>query len=366
MAPSATSQLGSPASNTKEKKNENSLWEIKSIAGKGKGIVAIQDITPGTLLLSEEPLITTECITSIDFDLAEYELETELKKLPMDSQKALRVLHNNYPDDEKHKLTGVMRSNGYPLGTDASVGGAFATISRINHSCVPNVVQHWNVLMEKEIVYAIRHITAGEEITTSYLIGGPSSERRTALKEYFGFDCGCVQCSQSPDSLKISDDRLGRAQMLDKMSGDSKTCHFDPYKALRASRDILNIYNSEGISDGRLSRLYYDCFQLCNMHSDLARARCFAKYFCDAKQMAEGSESENVLEMKPFVKNPARHSSYGSTHKWKTTITDVPKGLKPKEFAKWLWRESEAMDKMVEDVSKKVQTSPNGSTREEK
>ncbi len=109
---------------------------------------------------------------------------------------------------------------------------------------------------------------------------------------------------------------------------------------LKSCRELFDIYEKENVKDGRLSRLYYDCFQMCNLHSDLARARCFAKYYVDAKKMAEGKDSMNVMEMEPFVKSPQKHQSYGSTEKWKTSAKDVPKGLKAKEFARWLWRES--------------------------
>lgn len=55
--------------------------------------------------------------------------------------------------------------------------------------------------------------------------------------------------------------------------------------------------------------MYYELFQMCNLHGDLARARCFAKYYLEAKKMAEGEESLNVLEIKQYIKSPEKHDS---------------------------------------------------------
>jgi hypothetical protein len=93
------------------------------------------------------------------------------------------------------------------------------------------------------------------------------------------------------------------------------------------------------VKDDRLSRLYFDCFQICNMHGDLARARVFAKQYCSAKMMAAGDDCISYLEMKPFVKNPQKHDSFGVTEQWKTSAESVPKRLGRRDFEKWLWRE---------------------------
>jgi hypothetical protein len=75
------------------------------------------------------------------------------------------------------------------------------------------------------------------------------------------------------------------------------------------------------------------------MHSDQARARVFAKKYCEAKKMAAGKDSIDLLEIMPYVKKPVAHSSYGSTNNWKTEIGDMPKGVTADEFRRWMWRE---------------------------
>ncbi|CZT13475.1 hypothetical protein WAI453_012436 [Rhynchosporium graminicola] len=341
MAPTATVRANSPIRSSDDTHEElttsKNLWEIVDIPGKGKGIIVTQATTPGTLLLSEAPLLTTDVVSSIA--TAEADLETALSKLSLSEQENFRTLHTNFPENDDEKLIGIIRSNAYPLGSDTDVGGLFPEIARINHSCLPNSVQYWNELLGKQTIYAVRPMAKGEEITTCYQHGGTSKQRKEVLKEYFRFDCMCELCSLPADELQASDERMSQAEKLDQTIGNSKKVHFEPDEVMKCARQMFDIYQTEDIKDGRLSRLYYDLFQMCNMHSDLARARCFAKYYTDAKKMAEGGDSLNVLEMKAFMKNPSKHESFGSTEKWATKASDVPKGLNPGAFKKWLWRE---------------------------
>lgn len=334
MAPSSTSP---PPSSKNGFEPENNLWEVTDIPGKGKGVVALTDIEPGTLVISEKPLITTDVITSyetVDKDIARY-----LKTQPKANQRAFLSLHNNFPG-EGSPLSNIVRSNGYPLGPGSEVGGVFRDLSRVNHSCRPNCVHSWNAKLEKETVYAVRKIKEGEELTTSYHAGGPSSTRKEILKEAFRFDCTCELCSLPENKLKASDARLIRAQNLDSSIGDSKNVRFSPGRVLKNCKSLMGLYEQEGIKDDRLSRLYFDIFQICNMHGDKARASVWAERYCAEKVLSAGEESTDRLEMLPFVKRPEKHDSFGSTKNWASEVKSVPRELESEEFEKWLWREN--------------------------
>jgi hypothetical protein len=317
------------------------LWTIVYLPNKGRGVIASQNIKPGTLLISEPPLLTTEVITSVES--TENDLGIHLRSLPSEKQKAFLSLHNNFPGKE-NPLSNIVRSNGYPLGAEADIGGVFENISRINHSCLPNAVHSWNGLLGErgeETVYAVRDIKEGEEITVSYLAGGPSKERQSILKQSFGFDCTCVLCDSSDADLKASDERLSRIQELHHDIGDSETLYSEPEKTLGYCKEILEILEVEGIKDDRLSRAYFDVFQVCAMHSDAARAAWWAKKYCEAKFISAGKDSIDRLEMKPITKRPQKHECFGSltsTH-WKTKLEELPKERAGEDFEKWLWRE---------------------------
>jgi len=76
------------------------------------------------------------------------------------------------------------------------------------------------------------------------------------------------------------------------------------------------------------------------MHSDQARASVFAKRYCDAKMMAAGKDSVDLLEMLPFVRDPSKHDSFGVTKDWKAAVGQVPRDLEKADFERWLWREN--------------------------
>ena len=86
------------------------------------------------------------------------------------------------------------------VSSDEDGSALFVTISRINHSCSPNV--EWSFLEEKRTskeVRVIRNIKKGEEVLADYIADGKSfllkSERKGKLKMGWNFDCSCSLCS---------------------------------------------------------------------------------------------------------------------------------------------------------------------------
>jgi hypothetical protein len=70
--------------------------------------------------------------------------------------------------------------------------------SFFNHTCDPNTVYVFN---GKSMVFrALRPITAGEEVTISYirLVGGKARRRAKLLSHYY-FECTCALCHREPD-----------------------------------------------------------------------------------------------------------------------------------------------------------------------
>jgi hypothetical protein len=73
-------------------------------------------------------------------------------------------------------------------------------LSRINHSCNPNSILTFHISYKDTTLYssviAIRSISAGEEITISYLTHLSSSlrSRREFLQQGFQFHCECSRC----------------------------------------------------------------------------------------------------------------------------------------------------------------------------
>lgn len=306
------------------------LYELRDVPGKGKGLIATRLLTPGTCIIDEPALFTTETLTNpstMDKDLGSI-----VKALPRDDQRAFLSLHNNFPG-QPSPFSNIVRSNGYPLGPSSEIGGIFLETARMNHSCLPNAQHAWNAKLARMLVHVVREIQAGQEITLSYILGGPSSVRQPELKTYFGFDCACELCSLPAQRKKLSDERLSKAQKLDAGIGDQDRVKRVPERALTDCRALLEIYRAEEILDLRLARLYYDAFQICALHSDAARASVFARREMEARIVCEGPDSVEAAKTEVFVEAPEKFEGFGATRKWKTDVSDR------RDSEEWLWRE---------------------------
>lgn len=288
---------------------------------------------PGELIINEPALFTTESLQNAE--TIEKDLGTIVKALPKEGQRAFLSLHNNFPGS--NPFSNIIRSNGYPLGPSSDIGGIFPETARINHSCRPNAQHAWNEKLAGMMVHAVREIKEGEELTLSYIVGGPSEERKSNLKNFFNFDCHCELCDLPTDERAKSDERLGKAQQLDEAIGDAKVVRQTPERALEGCHALLQIYQEEQIHDLRLPRLYYDAFQICAMHGDRARAAVFARRARETRIICEGVESTEAERLDVLAQDPTKYENAGVTSKWKSRLSDVPDGTGVLES--WLWRQ---------------------------
>jgi hypothetical protein len=316
------------------------FYEIQSIEGKGKGLVALTDIERGKRILCEPPLLTTAYISSVS--QLESTIGSKLKCLSEAQQQEFLSLYNNFPG--KKPFSGIVKTNALPLGSGSTIGGIFPTISRINHSCRPNTQHTWNRSTERETIHAIRDIKKGEEITISYSLGGPSQSRRQHLKENFGFDCTCDLCSLTDEALKRSDHRQELIRFFDDAIGDSVSVMESPGSILAYCRELLSLYEMEAITDPRVARVYYDAFQICITHGDRARASVFAQKAYETRLYLEGEDSLDTQKMKSFMTNPADHMSFGFSQRWEQLKEEVPKNVDAQEFDRWLWLPANSTD----------------------
>lgn len=313
------------------------LFEIKDIPGKGKGLIARFNISSGTRILCEKPLLIVQPKPREELESV---LAAKLKALSKASQRQFLTLHNNFPG--KFPFSGIVKTNALPCGSGSPVGGVYPTLCLINHSCVPNAHNSWNSTEEHETIYAIRPIKSGAEITISYDHGGPSSARQAFLKESFGFTCTCSGCTLPPSSLQASDSRRMQIQSLDEAIGDPFRMMNAPHESLWDCFSLLRALEQEfdGHAGAPIARLYYDAFQISIAHGDQARASVFAERAYKVRVVCEGEDSPETLRVKTLGLNPSDHSSFRAySNKWQTTRKLVPKGLDTVQFNKWLFRQ---------------------------
>ena len=83
----------------------------------------------------------------------------------------------------------------------------------MNHDCRPNAHYYFDPKTLTQHVHALRTILPGEEITISYI--DPAQKRKArlhALKESWGFPCGCSSCSATSTVHSASDDRISQIE----------------------------------------------------------------------------------------------------------------------------------------------------------
>ena len=143
--------------------SDTSLFECVSIPGKGFGLLAKKDISPGTVIFQEGPVMKINKPGSL---LTEDDVSKAFEELPGPEQEAIMALSEDKKLD-RSRLMGIFKSNTFG---DNDACWLHPTICRINHSCVPNTVTATDAccIGDQVQLFAEKPIKAGEEITVSY------------------------------------------------------------------------------------------------------------------------------------------------------------------------------------------------------
>ncbi|KAF8584456.1 SET domain-containing protein [Ramaria rubella] len=260
-------------------------YEIRDSPGKGRGLFATRDIQFGQLIVDERPSIITP--TTFVFPAgsdvtAEEFYKIILDYLTKDDTKIVLSLANS-KGPKLPFLAGIMATNAIEIdlkgGTDSGVyGGLFPTISRANHSCGPNSAWRFNYDTFTLNLYPTRSISAGEEITASYLdLSWNRAKRLYELNRKYHFTCTCPYCSGT--SSADSDFRRRELQnwsstnlTFEKLVADPKQ---DRKTLIKSSLRALVMIEKEGLQGTFAHRHYWD---LAMCYGALADAKNMKKW----------------------------------------------------------------------------------------
>ncbi|KAH8699373.1 hypothetical protein GQ44DRAFT_753649 [Phaeosphaeriaceae sp. PMI808] len=300
-----------------QRMNSGSMYALINVPGRGKGLVAIENIPKGTRILLEKP----------DDEWLKTHISQQVDSLSELQRQSFLSLHNLYPYQNVAEQ---------PMELE---GGVFLEACRINHACDNNAQKHWNQCIKRHTVHALRDIPKGEEITIYYLGLDSSREvRQKKLQDKFGFLCSCRLCSLPAELSQENDKRLERIDHLDDLIGrDGMQMKFS-LRTLRYVDERVRLYNKQGPGNSGLPRAYLDAAQIAIANGDLARGRIFAERAVEGWLTAYGSDSKEVIDHGSLARNPAKLQLYGLCMKWKTSLDEVPQGLDPNDFEDWLWR----------------------------
>ncbi|THV47247.1 hypothetical protein BGAL_0325g00120 [Botrytis galanthina] len=133
---------------------ENPRYALQDVPGKGKGLVATQDIPKGTRIIEEKPIMTRPKRAPPGFSL-----RGQFNALNNEQRQAFLSLKNVHPyknADEQH--FGIFKTNGLPMESDDE-GGLFIETCRINHACDNNASSNWNTNIKKHTIHALETST---------------------------------------------------------------------------------------------------------------------------------------------------------------------------------------------------------------
>jgi SET domain len=319
----------------------NSMYAFRDVPGKGKGLVAIEKISKGTRILSEEPTLTVPR-DEPDSERLRTSICQQVDALSEYQRQAFLSMHNIHAyGNVAEQYLGIVRTNGLPIETDGIGGGIFLEACRINHACDNNAQKNWNKNIKRHTVHALRDIYEGEEITIYYLsIHKNRKARREALQAKFGFTCSCRLCSLPPEQSQENDKRLDEIYRLDSLIGRGgiEGILSSPSRTLRYVDQQVQLYNEQGPDDAGLPRAFLDAAQIAIANGDLARGRIFVERAVFGWRTAGGSDRAEVIEYGALAQDPSKHELYGISMKWRTTVDEVPCGLEPGDFEDWLWK----------------------------
>jgi hypothetical protein len=146
--------------------------EVRSISGKGNGLVATRAFKKGEMILLDSAcvIISAQFPAQVRRSQGESLFGAVVDQLPTKDRKAVMSLDMSLGN---RGIENIMMTNSFACQlADRDVGDGyiclFPYIARINHACQPNAHPRFipkTLMME---VKAIRDIEAGEEISISY------------------------------------------------------------------------------------------------------------------------------------------------------------------------------------------------------
>jgi hypothetical protein len=237
--------------------------EVKESTGKGLGVFATTDIPCGARVLAEEPLLKVD-----EEDGSAKDILSAFEKLSVSQKNSYLQLHGlagaafkrsaekeigrawQAMSPVERKVLAIWAANAF--------GHVFLLGSRINHSCIPNIHFAYNPDLDKETFHAVRYITAGEELTITYIDGTnrTRAQRRAELDER-GFLCDCSACEDTIEGKKKEEKRANLLKLDQDLALTLRIRTPAAWsQAVRLAQSLAAIQKSEGLLTRALGITY--------------------------------------------------------------------------------------------------------------
>ncbi|RBQ76610.1 hypothetical protein FVER14953_00272 [Fusarium verticillioides] len=289
-------------------------YEVRSLPGSGKGVIALRHIKRDEIFLLDHPtiLIAWNLIGLFWDKTQESFLESALIRLPKDAKR--RVLGLSRTDRVPGlPLCDLFKTNvcGFVLGDGTPHIGLFTEFARINHACVPNAFYRVSPRHLRMEVVAFRDIEPGEEIYINYAHSAmPSTERHQYLESDYGFNCRCSLCTL-PELERATSDRHRRELEALRVDIDMALRQRRWTDAAKhASEAVLKLSEAEilapGILDYSLTPLYLEHYEelarIYHKVGDVSTAKSYGDKALQAMLHLRGTDSYDAHELSRFLK----------------------------------------------------------------
>jgi len=266
------------------------MYEIRHAGAKGLGVFATSNILRGTRVFSERPLLAirqdqnasdvyaTSKLLSLKDQKQLLQLSVALtrqlsvirwihtlwytlKQTALDINSSIRgngsfSVPTGRSIREHNTILNVFRNNAFELGSAGSIQLAvFRSISRINHSCLPNAEGNFNIAIGCFTIHALRDITPDEEIVINYLDSQSAirETRQEKLLSGYGFACGCPACNLDLTRAVTGEDKRVKireafACYAETASAEGQTSE----KELHTMQKLISLFEEEGIYGSEL------------------------------------------------------------------------------------------------------------------
>ena len=142
------------------------------------------------------------------------------KKIPINIPQILAILDynafSNEPNAHSQCHAGIKSSN--------KSSGLWIFPSYFNHACMPNLNRIF--MSDLMLIYTKTNISAGEELTISYIGFDPSYESRKLKLKNYEFECDCLCCRKDQQENSLKKERIEIIQKVIQLKKNKKMQFF--------------------------------------------------------------------------------------------------------------------------------------------
>ncbi|KAI1865136.1 hypothetical protein JX265_008183 [Neoarthrinium moseri] len=277
---------------------ESLRWRVEEVPGKGMGLIANRNLHAGDHIMSVSASIMIDYGLFMDIgeDVRTQMQARAIRSLPLNHQPAfLNLSTHDAVQSFEEQVDRIILTNAFDISDreivenpegveDQHFFTVFPEVSRMNHDCRPNAHYFWDPNTFTQNVYAIKPVTAGEEITISYV----------------------DQCTQHERLVAESDERIVQILELQHYLRDySKTSPATPDMA----ELLISLYEQERIHSRIFEAYTYAAIEY-NAIGQPWMATKYARLGIQHGFVANQPTGEDHFDIKQLVDDPWGHWSY--------------------------------------------------------